>query len=328
MTAMGQTALITGITGQDGSYLAELLLERGYRVIGTVRPHAAVKYERIGQIRGSIELAEVDLLDAAALQELVERHRPAEIYNLAARASSSQLFSDPVLTGEYNALTVARLLEAICKTDTRIRFCQASSSEMFGKSRESPQSEATPFYPRNPYGIAKLAGHWFVVNYRETHNIFACSSILFNHESPRRGREFVTRRITTAVARIQAGLQSELGLGDLEARRDWGYAADYVRGMWQMLQAPAAGDYVLATGETHSVREFCEIAFSRAGLDYRNHVVVDPAYRRDPEAVQLVGDATKAARDLGWQPTVSFRELVHMMVDADMKALNEGKSGQ
>jgi len=322
------TALITGIGGQDGSYLAELLLARGYRVIGLVRSTTPDRNVRIAAIRDRIELVAADLLDQSSLVVLIDTHRPAEIYNLAARASSSQLFADPVLTCEYNGLAVARLLEAIRHVDPTIRFCQASSSEMFGNATTSPQDESSPFRPRNPYGIAKLCGHWFTVNYRETHGVFACSCILFNHESPRRGAEFVTRKVSAAAARIRLGKQDRLKLGDLDARRDWGFAADYVRGMWQMLQAPTPDDYVLATGETRTVREFCRIAFRHVGLDYREYVHVDPEIVRPPEMVTLVGNAERARRALGWAPTVSFEELVRMMVDADLHQLSsvEAKS--
>jgi GDPmannose 4,6-dehydratase len=248
--------------------------------------------------------------------------KPAEIFNFAARASRVHLFDEPVLTGDFNGLAVLRILEAIREINPQIRFCQASSSEMFGKTNESPQSETTPFYPRNPYGVAKLYGHWITVNYRETHSLFACSSILFNHESPRRGEEFVTRKITRAVARIKTGLQTELRLGDLEAKRDWGYAPDYVRAMWQMLQAPAASDYVIATGVAHSVRELCQIAFSHAGMNYEQFVIgQDPSNNRAPESIQLVGDSRKARKLLGWAPSVSFHELICTMVDADLAAL-------
>jgi GDPmannose 4,6-dehydratase len=316
-----QIALITGINGQDGSYLADLLLAKGYRVIGVLRPGAAARQPRIEHIRSRIQVVECDLSDPPALRGLLEQARPNELYNLAARASSSQLADDPVHTGEVNGLTVTRLLEAIRTVDPAIRFCQASSSELFGNSRESPQSETTAFHPRNPYGVAKLYGHWATVNYRETFGVFACSGILFNHESPRRGVEFVTRKITQAVARIKAGLQSELRLGDLEARRDWGYAADYMRAMWMMLQAPVAADYVIATGEVHSVRELCELAFARVSLDYRAYVAQDSQMRRPAETAQLVGNPAKARSVLGWVPSVSFAELVGMMVDADVEAL-------
>jgi GDPmannose 4,6-dehydratase len=312
------TAVITGISGQDGSYLAELLLKKGYTVIGTVRDKKAARYDRLQTMLDRIEIVELNLLDQEAIEQLVAQRRPVEIYNLAARASSAQLFDDPVLTGEINAMAVARLLESVRRVDASIRFCQASSSEIFGKSSESPQSETTEFYPRNPYGVAKLYGHWFSVNYRESHNIFACSSILFNHESPRRDTHFVTRKITQSAARIRAGLQSQLQLGSLEARRDWGYAADYVYAMWLMLQRGVADDYVLATGETHSVRELCEIAFGHVGLRYEDYVVEDAGGPRPAETVQLVGDPRKAETLLGWRRSVSFEELICMMVDADM----------
>jgi GDPmannose 4,6-dehydratase len=316
-----QTALITGINGQDGSYLADLLLAKGYRVVGVLRPGAAPEQARIAHLRGRIELLECDLSDAGAVRALLRESRPSELYNFAARASSSQLADDPVQTGEVNGLAVTRLLEGIRAVDSNIRFCQASSSELFGRSRESPQSETTPFHPRNPYGVAKLYGHWATVNYRESFGIFACSGILFNHESPRRGTEFVTRKITRAAARIQAGLESELRLGDLEARRDWGYAADYVRALWMMLQAPRADDYVIATGEMHSVRELCELAFERVSLDYRRYVIQDSQISRPAETAQLVGNSEKARTVLGWRPSVSFAELIRMMVDADVAAL-------
>jgi GDPmannose 4,6-dehydratase len=301
--------------------LAELLLEKGYRVVGLVRPGGAERSARIEPIRHAIELVEDDLLNQDSLLRLLGKVGPDEVYNLAARASSSQLHSEPVLTGEFNGMAVLRLLEALRATNPQGRFCQASSSEMFGRSRESPQSESTAFHPRNPYGVAKLFGHWITVNYRESLGMFACSGILFNHESPRRGAEFVTRKITQAVARIRAGLQDTLRLGDLQARRDWGFAADYMRAMWLMLQAPVADDYVLATGETHSVQEFCEVAFGRAGLDYRKFVAHDAGHSRSPESVQLIGDPAKARRVLNWRPSVTFRELVCTMVDADIEAL-------
>jgi GDPmannose 4,6-dehydratase len=316
-----RTALITGITGQDGSYLADLLLAKGYRVVGVLRPGAAAEQPRIAHLRSRIELVECDCCDSGAVRGLLQHWRPNELYNLAARASSSQLADDPVHTGEVNGLAVTRLLEAIRAVDCAIRFCQASSSELFGYSRESPQSESTQFHPRNPYGVAKLYGHWATVNYRETFGVFACSAILFNHESPRRGVEFVTRKITQAAARIKAGLQSELRLGDLEARRDWGYAGDYVRAMWMMLQADVADDFVIATGEVHSVRDLCQLAFARVSLDYRHYVVQDSQMRRPVESAQLVGNPAKARNVLGWTPGVSFAQLVGMMVDADVAAL-------
>jgi GDPmannose 4,6-dehydratase len=313
--------LITGINGQDGSYLAELLLAKGYRVIGTVRSGGRERLGRIAHLEKDVVILDLDLVDRPTLEGIIAKHRPSEIYNLAARASSSQLHVDPVLTAEYCGIAVTHLLETILATDPSIRFCQASSSEMFGNTDRSPQDEWTPFRPRNPYGVAKLYGHWMTANYRESHGLFACSAILFNHESPRRGHEFVTRKITRAAAMIRAGRQSELELGDLEARRDWGFAGDYVHAMWLMLQAPAASDYVLATGETHSVRELCEIAFRRLGLDYRRYVVENPAEKRQPESVQLVGNPARAQNELGWNRTKSFLELVEMMVDADLRAV-------
>jgi GDPmannose 4,6-dehydratase len=317
------TALITGITGQDGSYLAEFLLAHNYRVVGLLRPDSPGPghHDRLAHIRHRIEFATASLIDQRRLQSIIEEYGPSEIYNFAARASSSQLFSEPILTSEFNGLAVLRFLELIRLIDPTIRFCQASSSEMFGNTTESPQTETTPFRPRNPYGIAKLFGHGMVGSYRDTHNIFACSSILFNHESPRRGHEFVTRKITMAAARIKAGLDSSLQLGSLEATRDWGYAADYVRAMWQMLQVSSPDDYILATGISHSVEEFCEIAFRRVGLDYRNHVVQNPGAQRPNDAARLVGDSSKAQNALKWSHSVSFEELVRMMVDADVQAL-------
>ena len=315
------TAIITGITGQDGSYLAEFLLTRGYTVVGLVRPESPEQHDRLAAFREQIDLVQVSLLDQSRLQSIIGKYRPQEIYNFAARASSSQLFSDPLLTSEFNGLAVVRLLELIRLIDPSIRFCQASSSEMFGNATESPQNEKTTFHPRNPYGIAKLFAHSMVGSYRANHGIFACSSILFNHESPRRGLEFVTRKITMSVARIAAGLDSHLHLGSLDATRDWGYAPDYVHAMWLMLQASSPDDYVLATGISHSVEQLCEIAFRRAGLDYRNHVVQTPGTLRPQEATPLVGDACKAQNALQWTHSVSFEELVCRMVDADVQAL-------
>ena len=318
------TALITGINGQDGSYLAEFLLEQGYRVVGLMRPDASARCGRIDHIRNQLELLQGSLLDDRYLRELLREYRPNEVYNLAARASSLQLFDDPVSTGDFNGLSVVRLLEAIRTVDPAIRFCQASSSEMFGNAEQSPQNESTPFRPRNPYGIAKLFAHGMVGTYREHFGVFACSSILFNHESPRRGSEFVTRKITMGVARIKAGLADSLQLGNLEATRDWGYAGDYVRAMWLMLQAKTPNDYIVATGESHSVREFYEIAFAYAGLNYRKYVHVDPGVQRAPESVRLIGDATKARTVLDWRPTVSFEQLVWMMVDTDIQNFCRG----
>ncbi|MDW8395819.1 MAG: GDP-mannose 4,6-dehydratase [Anaerolineae bacterium] len=318
---MTKTALITGITGQDGSYLAEFLLQKGYRVVGMVRRSSTVNFDRIQHIQDQIELAQGDLLDQSSLMELIREHQPDEVYNLAAQSFVPTSFSQPVLTGEFTALGVTRLLEAIRHVKPDTRFYQASSSEMFGKVVETPQRETTPFYPRSPYGVAKVYGHWITVNYRESYNLFACSGILFNHESPRRGLEFVTRKVTHAVARIKLGLQHELRLGNLEARRDWGFAGDYVRAMWLMLQQDKPDDYVVATGETHSVRELCEVAFSHVGLNWQDYVVVDPKYYRPAEVDLLIGDASKARRVLGWQPEVTFEQLVRMMVDADLEAL-------
>ncbi|WP_129777730.1 GDP-mannose 4,6-dehydratase [Peristeroidobacter soli] len=315
-----RSALITGINGQDGSYLAELLLDRGYRVVGLVREDAGQRLDRIQHIRSQLEIVPGSLLDDASLRRLLERHEPEEIYNFAARASSSQLLTDPTLTAEYNGLAVVRMLEAIRAVNPRIRFCQASSSEMFGTVAGSPQNELTPFRPRNPYGVAKLFAHGMVGTYRENFGVFGCSAILFNHESPRRGPEFVTRKISMSVARIRAGLTRSLSLGTLDVTRDWGFAGDYVRAMWRMLQVETADDYVLATGVSHSVREFCDLAFDHVGLDYRAYVQTDPLVRRAPESVPLLGDAAKARRVLGWQPSMSFEQLVTMMVDADIAA--------
>jgi GDPmannose 4,6-dehydratase len=312
------TALITGITGQDGSYLADFLLTRGYRVVGMVRRSSTENFERIEHLRGQVEICQADLLDQLSLINLLREARPREVYNLAAQSFVPTSWEQPVLTGEFTALGVTKLLEAVRLVDREIRFYQASSSEMFGKAQEVPQTERTPFYPRSPYGVAKVYGHWITVNYRESYGLFACSGILFNHESPRRGKEFVTRKVTDGVARIKRGLLEKLPLGNLEARRDWGYAGDYVEAMWRMLQQPAPDDYVIATGETHAVRELCEIAFARVGLDWEKHVLVDPKLVRPAEVDLLQGDAAKAKRVLGWQPRVSFRQLIEMMVDADM----------
>jgi GDPmannose 4,6-dehydratase len=314
------TALVTGVNGQDGSYLADLLVAKDYRVIGTLRPRRR-GLERIAHLDSCIEVVELDLLDRDRMRELVDLYRPSEIYNLAARASSSQLHTDPAGTALCNGVAVVHWLETIRAVDPRIRFCQASSSEMFGNTDRSPQNEETPFRPRNAYGIAKLYAHFMTGNFREMQGLFACSAILFNHESPRRGFEFVTRKVTRAAAMVAAGLEERLEIGDLGARRDWGFAGDYVSAMWRMLQAPVAGDYVVATGQTHSVRELCQIAFSRVGLDYAQYVVESPGHKRSPETIQLVGDATKARQHLGWKPAMSFTELIEMMVDADVHAL-------
>jgi GDPmannose 4,6-dehydratase len=312
------TALITGVTGQDGSYLAELLLEKGYHVVGVVRRSSTTPYERIAHLVDRIELASADLLDQTSLTDVVTACRPDEIYNLAAQSFVQTSWNQPVLTGEFTALGVTRMLEAMKKAAPQARFYQASSSEMFGKVVESPQREATPFYPRSPYGVAKVYGHWITVNYRESFGMYAVSGILFNHESPRRGLEFVTRKVTDGVARIKRGLQSELRLGNLEARRDWGFAGDYVHAMWLMLQQDEPDDYVIGTGHTCSVRDLCRTAFEAVGLDYRDYVVQDPRYFRPAEVDLLVADSSKATERLGWRPTVSFEELVRMMVEADL----------
>jgi GDPmannose 4,6-dehydratase len=315
------TALITGINGQDGSYLAELLLSHGYHVIGTMRRSPdGVGHSHIEGLPKSVELVEADLLDLS-FENLLSRLRPDEVYNLAARASSTELWTEPVSTGELNGLTVVRWLDAIGRVDSRIRFVQASSSEVFGNTTEVPQRESTPFQPRNPYGVAKAFGHWITAVYREQRGLFACSCILYNHESPRRGEEFVTRKISRGVAMIKMGLANELRLGDLNARRDWGFAGDYVRAMWLSLQQSAADDYIVATGEGHSVCEFCEIAFSHVGLKYEKYVALDRENYRPPETTLLIGDAAKAKRILGWRPTVTFGELVIMMVDAELRSL-------
>ncbi|GBC76654.1 GDP-mannose 4,6-dehydratase [bacterium HR08] len=316
-------ALITGITGQDGSYLAEFLLEKGYTVYGIVRRTSTTNLERIAHLEGEIELIYADLLDENSLIHALKVAEPDEVYNLASQSFVPASWSQPVLTGEFTALGVTRLLDAIRVVNPRIRFYQASSSEMFGEAREVPQNEQTPFHPRSPYGVAKVYGHWITVNYRESYGMFACSGILFNHESPRRGLEFVTRKVTHAVARIKHGLQRELRLGNLEARRDWGYAKDYVEAMWLMLQQDEPDDYVIATGETHSVRELCELAFGYVGLDYRDYVVVDPSLFRPADVTLLVGDASKARRRLGWEPKVRFEELIKMMVEADLALVAE-----
>jgi len=320
-------ALITGITGQDGSYLAEFLLEKGYEVIGMVRRTSTVNFDRIKHIQEKVTIVPGDLLDQVSLIEILQEHRPQEVYNLAAQSFVPTSWNQPVFTGEVTALGVTRILDAIRLVDPTIRFYQASSSECFGKVRESPQNEKTPFYPRSPYGVAKVYGHWITVNYRESYDIFACSGLLFNHESPRRGLEFATRKISYGAAKIKLGLTSELRMGNLEARRDWGYAGDYVRAIWMMLQQEKPDDYVVATGEAHSVRDFLEEAFGYLGLDYRDYVVVDPQLIRPAEVDYLVGDATKAREALGWEPTVSFPGLVRMMVDADLDLLSGEKKG-
>lgn len=306
-------ALITGVTGQDGSYLADFLLQQGYTVIGMVRRTSTVNFDRIQHIQHAIEIVQGDLLDQMSLISILQEYRPQEVYNLASQSFIPTSFNQPVLTGEFTALGVTRVLDAIRVVDPSIRFYQASSSEMFGKVQEVPQTERTPFYPRSPYGVAKLYGHWITVNYRESYDIFACSGILFNHESPRRGLEFVTHKITNGVARIKLGLDQELRLGNLESRRDWGYAPDYVRAMWLMLQQDEADDYVIATNETHSVREFVEEAFQSVDLDWQEFVVQDDRFYRPAEVDLLVGDASKAGRQLGWEPTITFGDLVRLM---------------
>ena len=317
------TALITGITGQDGSYLAELLLAKGYRVVGMVRRSSVVTFERIQHFQDQIDIIQGDLHDQSSLMDLIEQYKPDEVYNLAAQSFVPTSWNQPVLTGEVTALGVTRMLEAIRLFSTQTRFYQASSSEMFGKVCEVPQRESTPFYPRSPYGVAKCYGHWITVNYRESYNLFACSGILFNHESPRRGIEFVTRKITYNAVRIKLGLAKELRLGNLDSRRDWGFAGDYVEAMWRMLNQDTPDDYVVGTGETHSVREFCEKAFGYLDLDYQDYVIQDPRYYRPAEVDLLVSDPSYARQKLGWVPQVSFDGLVQMMVDSDMKRLSK-----
>ncbi len=318
---MAKKALVTGITGQDGSYLAEFLLEKGYEVIGMVRRTSTVNFERIKHIQDRITLVPGDLMDQVSIIDILREHRPDEVYNLGAMSFVPTSWSQPVLTGEVTALGVTRVLDAIRTVDPTIRFYQASSSEMFGKVRETPQTENTPFYPRSPYGVAKVYGHWITVNYRESYDLFACSGILFNHESPRRGLEFSTHKVTHGVARIKLGLENELRMGNLDAKRDWGYAGDYVKAMWLMLQQDEPDDYVVGTGSTHSVRELCEVAFDYLGLDWQDHVVVDPRFLRPADVDFLVADANKARTKLGWETAVTFEELIQMMVDADLEAL-------
>jgi GDPmannose 4,6-dehydratase len=316
-------ALITGVTGQDGSYLAELLLAKGYEVAGVVRRTSHHSYERIEHLLDRIEVVAADLLDQHSLTVVLQDTRPDEVYNLAAQSYVPTSWTQPVLTGEFTALGVTRILEAVRLVHPSAKFYQASSSEMFGRVTETPQSETTSFYPRSPYGVAKVYGHWITVNYRESYDLYAVSGILFNHESPRRGIEFVTRKVTDGVARIKLGLAGELRLGNLDARRDWGFAGDYVDAMWRMLQQPAPRDYVIGTGQTHSVRELVEAAFGHVGLDWRKHVVTDPKYMRPAEVDVLQADPSKARRELGWTPVVGFTELVAMMVDADLTRLRE-----
>ncbi|HXI33181.1 MAG TPA: GDP-mannose 4,6-dehydratase [Gemmatimonadales bacterium] len=314
-----KTALITGVTGQDGSYLAELLLDKGYEVVGVVRRTSHDSYERIGHLLDRLHVVAADLLDQHSLTSVIRDAKPAEVYNLAAQSFVPTSWTQPVLTGEFTALGVTRILEAVRLAHPEARFYQASSSEMFGRVQESPQKETTPFYPRSPYGVAKVYGHWITVNYRESYSLFAVSGILFNHESPRRGLEFVTRKVTHAVARIVRGQAKELRLGNLDAKRDWGYAGDYVDAMWRMLQQPTPEDFVIGTGTAHSVRELCQVAFAHAGLDWQKFVTVDPALVRPAEVEHLLADPAKARRVLGWQPAVSFEQLVKKMVDADLE---------
>jgi GDPmannose 4,6-dehydratase len=318
---MAKRALITGITGQDGSYLAELLLEKGYDVVGTIRRSSAPNLWRIEHLLDRITLKPADLLDQLSLLRVIDEIRPTEIYNLAAMSFVPASWDQPMLTGEYNSQGVTRLLDAVRQVDTSIRIYQASSSEMFGKVREVPQSEKTPFYPRSPYGVSKVFAHYITINYRESYNLFAVSGMLFNHESPRRGLEFVTRKVTDGVARIKLGLSDSLPIGNLDAHRDWGFAGDYVRAMWLMLQQDRADDYVIATGVAHSVRELIEIAFARVDLDWQKYVRVDPALLRPAEVEHLLGDASKAKAELGWTPAVNFKQLIEMMVDADLARL-------
>jgi GDPmannose 4,6-dehydratase len=319
---MARTALITGITGQDGSYLAELLLEKGYRVFGMVRRASTENFERIAHLRTRLELRQADLLDQLSLITLLKDVHPDEVYNLAAQSFVPTSWQQPMLTAEFDAVGVTRMLEALRQAAPDARFYQASSSEMFGKVRETPQSETTPFHPRSPYGVAKVYGHFITVNYRESYGMYAVSGILFNHESPRRGMEFVSRKVTDGVARIKLGLARDLALGNLDARRDWGFAGDYVDAMWRMLQEAAPDDYVVATGESHSVGELVEIAFGAVGLDWRQHVRTDPALLRPAEVDMLIGDPRKAHRVLGWKPTVTFAGLIEMMVRADLARLD------
>lgn len=316
-------ALITGITGQDGSYLAELLLEKGYDVLGMVRRSSTETFSRIDHIKDRITLVQADLLDQLSIINIIDEYRPAEVYNLAAQSFVPTSWLQPVLTGEFDALGVTKMLEAIRLVDKKIKFYQASSSEMFGKVREVPQTELTPFYPRSPYGVAKVYAHWITVNYRESYDIHANSGILFNHESPRRGLEFVTRKVTDGAARIKLGLADKLKLGNMDAKRDWGFAGDYVDAMWRMLQQKEPDNYVIATGETHSVRELVELAFSHLDLDYKDHVETDPRLVRPAEVDMLVGDCSLAKKKLGWEPKVTFEGLVKMMVDADMARLSQ-----
>jgi GDPmannose 4,6-dehydratase len=319
---MSKRAIITGITGQDGSYLAELLLDKGYEVTGIIRRLSHPNFDRIAHLLDRIKLHPADLLDGLSLIRAIEENEPDELYNLAAMSFVPASWDQPLLTGEFNAQGVTRVLDAIRRVNPKIKIYQASSSEMFGKVREVPQTELTPFYPRSPYGVSKVFGHYITVNYRESYGLFACSGILFNHESPRRGLEFVTRKVSDGVARIKLGIEKKLYLGNLDAHRDWGFAGDYVRAMWLMLQQPTPDDYVVATGESHSVRDLVEVAFGHAGLDWQAHVEVDPQFLRPAEVDHLVGDAAKARRNLGWAPSVDFAGLVAMMVDSDIERLS------
>ena len=325
---MSKTALITGITGQDGAYLAQLLLDQGYEVHGMVRRSSSDRFDRIEPLIEDITLHQADLLDQLSIVRLIEATSPDEIYNLAAQSFVPTSFEQPLLTGEFTALGVTRMLEAIRQVSTEIRFYQASSSEMFGTVQETPQRETTPFWPRSPYGVAKVYGHWITVNYRESYDIFACSGILFNHESPLRGKQFVTRKISDAVARIKLGKQEKLSLGNLDAERDWGFAGDYVRAMWLMMQQDTPDDYVVSTGRRHTVRDFCQVAFEHVGLNWEDHVKIDPAFLRPADVNTLCGDFSKAHEKLGWQPEVTFEQLVQMMVDTDLDRvsgkLNDG----
>jgi GDPmannose 4,6-dehydratase len=318
---MAPTALITGITGQDGSYLAELLLGKGYRVVGMTRRSSSINNERIAHLADRIELIQGDLLDQASLVSAIAESEPDELYNLAAQSFVPTSWNQPVLTAEFTALGVTRVLEAIRQVNPRIRFYQASSSEMFGQVRQMPQNEETPFYPRSPYGVAKAYAHFITVNYRESYGLYAVSGILFNHESPRRGLEFVSRKVTDGAARVKLGLADALPMGNLDARRDWGFAGDYVRAIWLMLQQPEPSDFVVASGVAHSVRQLCEAAFAHVGLDYQDHVVVDPAFLRPAEVDHLLGDASRAHQELGWGPEVDFQQMVEMMVEADLERL-------
>ena len=325
---MSKTALITGITGQDGAYLAQLLLDQGYEVHGMVRRSSSDRFDRIEPLIDDITLHQADLLDQLSIVRLIEATSPDEVYNLAAQSFVPTSFEQPLLTGEFTALGVTRMLEAVRQVNTGIRFYQASSSEMFGTVQETPQRETTPFWPRSPYGVAKVYGHWITVNYRESYDIFACSGILFNHESPLRGKQFVTRKISDAVARIKLGKQEKLSLGNLDAERDWGFAGDYVRAMWLMMQQDTPDDYVVSTGQRHTVRDFCQVAFDHVGLNWEDHVEIDPAFLRPADVNTLCGDFSKAHENLGWQPEVTFEQLVQMMVDTDLDRvsgkLNDG----